>query len=550
MIRPQKIGLLRKSRSKILIVFYLALGMVLLAIVGFRNTFPTSETQSVDTPRTLNRGLVGDPESLNPHYFSSDQAATILRDVGEGLVSISADGELVGGVAKSWELSENGLVYTFRLRADARWSTGIRVTAQDFVSSYQMLVDPGRASSNVRALRAVVNADLIAKGKEEVSTLGVKAVRDDLLEVHLEYPQPYFLQMLSHPSLYPVVGLKGTESRSGQPSGVSNGAYYLDDWTKGSEIILRKNPEYWGAGDVYFETVRYHVVEEGAEFNRFRSGELDITSTVSAEAFSIAKREFSNELKVAPRLGVYYYGYNLDHPVFSKNRNLRKALSLAIDRELLVHKILARGEEPAYGWVPSSISSYTPQSLEELQFSKEARELEARRFYGAAGYGPTTKLKVQLRYNTSDVQRRVALAISAMWRDVLGVETELVNEEFKVLLSNIRDGSATQIFRLSWIGDYNDPQTFLELFESNHAQNLTRYSNAEFDRLLRAARTEASDAVKRRSLLEEAEKIALSDHPVIPLYTYVSKHLVSKNIVGWRPNVLDIHLSKHLRASP
>lgn len=548
MIRPQKIGLLDKLQSSRRQFIHTAIGILFAAIVGVGYFESTSKTdaQFDDKSRTLNRGLIGEPESLDPHQISSDQAAKVLRDTGEGLVSIGANGELTGGVAESWEISSDGLVYRFRLRANAYWSTGRRVTAEDFVKSYWLLVDPNRAAVNVSTLGAVANAESIVDGTLHVSALGVKALRDDLLEVRLKSPQPFFLQLLSHPSLQPILG--DAENLQSHPR-PSNGAYILEDWTKGAEITLKKNPVYWGASNVYFETVKYHIIQEGTEFNRFRAGELDITSTVASEVFSVARREFPDELKVASRLGVYYYGYNLKNPLFSENRKLRKALSLAIDRKLLVQNILARGEKPAYGWVPPGVSDYETQTLEELEFDKVTRELEAKRLYKAAGYGPSVNLTIQLRYNTSDMQRRIAVAIAAMWHEVLGVETDLVSEEFQVLLANIRDGIETEIFRLSWIANYDDPQTFLELFESDHPQNLTRYQNPEFDMLLRAAHEEANDNVKRKSLLEKAERLALSDYPVIPIYFYVSKHLVSDRIIGWSPNVLDIHLSQHLEAS-
>lgn len=495
---------------------------------------------------TVNRGLIGEPESLDHHQFSSDQAAEVLRDTGEGLIALAADGGLVPGVAESWTISDDGLLYRFNIREDASWSNGERITARNFVSTYRSLVDPARAAINANAIQAVKNADEIINGEAEVASLGVSAISDAVLEVELETSTPYFLQLLTHPSLYPVYSSNSNGSGVSRNNRISNGAYILDGWTKGSEITLVKNQRYWNSDNVFFETVKYHIVDEGAEFNRFRAGELDITGTVASGIFSIAQRDYPNELKVSPRLGVYYYGFNLNNPLFTQNLELRRALSLAIDRNLLVEKIVARGEEPAFGWVPPGTFNYESQTISELKLDNQERESLARQQFEAAGYGAKKALKIELRYNESDVQERIALAISAMWREVLGVEVELVSEEFQVLLANIRAQDKTDIFRLSWTGNYNDPQTFLELFESDHPQNLSGYRNTEFDNLIRAAGAEI-DMSKRMSILESAERMAIKDHPVIPIYFYVSKHLVSRRIDGWVPNIMDAHLSQYLR---
>ena len=535
-----------RSEMRSLLLAVTALVTIAISASYFAGIFRVDENIH-NQLSTLNRGLVGEPESLDHHNFSSDQAAEVLRDTGEGLISIASNGDLQPGVAESWTVSDDGLSYQFKIRENCTWSNGSQLTAHDFVGTYRKLVDPSRGAINANAIVSVRNANKIIEGKADVGTLGVLAVDDKTLLIQLENPTPYFLQLLTHPSLFPVFLPSRAGSSSSPTTEITNGAYTIEDWTRGSEISLKKNPKYWDAEKVFFENVRYHIVEEGTEFNRFRAGELDITGTVDSSAFTIAKRDFSEELKVAPKLGIYYYGYNLSNPLFADNVNLRRALSLAIDRSVLVSKITGRGEEPAYSWVPPGTYNYRPQVVSELSLGKQERERRAQEYFAAAGYGPKNTLAFQLRYNKSDVQERTALAISAMWRDILGVQVELVSEEFQVLLSNIRDREVTDVFRLSWTGNYNDPQTFLELFESNHPQNLTGYSNREFDEIILASRTEV-DSAKRRLMLEVAERIALDDYPVIPIYFYVSKHLVRKEIKGWTPNVLDIHLSQHLSA--
>ena len=228
---------------------------------------------------------------------------------------------------------------------------------------------------------------------------------------------------------------------------------------------------------------------------------------------------------------------------------MRKALSMTIDRNVLVEKITGRGEAAAYSWVPPGIDNYEPRLLHYAGLSQDERNAQARRLLAEAGYGPDNPLEIELRYNTSDTQQRIALAIQAMWKENLAVETTLINEEFQVLLSNMRAAEVTQVFRSSWIGDYNDAHTFLSIMESDNPSNMPRYSNEEYDSLMEDA-AEQVDPKYRRGYLEEAERVLLGDHPVIPIYFYVSKHLVKPEVEGWGDNVLDYHYSQHLSLAP
>jgi oligopeptide transport system substrate-binding protein len=327
---------------------------------------------------------------------------------------------------------------------------------------------------------------------------------------------------------------------------VSNGAYVLTGWVPGSLLTLHRNEHYWNRANTAIEEVRYHVQnQETTEYARYRAGELDITSTVPSDNFAQVKKDAGDDLHIAPVLNVYYYGYNMTKPPFRDNPQLRQALSMAIDREQLVEKVTGRGEKPAYSWVPPGVDNYEPTQLSYAALTQEERNQIARTLYAEAGYGPGNPLQLQLRYNTLDTHRKVAVAIQSMWRDVLGLEVELVNEEFQVLLANIRDKEITQVFRSSWTGDYNDAHAFLNIMQSQNAANLPGYASAEFDALLERA-AEQVDPSRRRLYMEEAERVMLADHPVIPIYFYVSKHLVKPRVVGWGDNVLDYHYSQHL----
>jgi len=520
--------------------------LLAVAIVASACTEPGNVGPQVST---LHRGLSSDPESIDPHKARSTQAAEVLRDIGEGLVGYSATGTLVGAAAESWTISDDGLTYTFRIRDNARWSNGDPVTADDFVFSLRRLVDPATAAFYGQAVAAIVNADTILRGEAAPSELGVTATDRNTLVITLQQPTPYMLSLLTHPSTFPVHA--GSLAEHGneftRPENLlSNGAYKLAAWEPSSVLHLARNSQYWNNAETSIDAVSYHILtQEMTELNRFRAGEIDITSSIPPDSFAQVREQYAGQMHIAPYLGVYYYGYNLSKPPFAANASLRQALSMAIDRETLVEKVTGRGETPAYSWVPPGVDNYEPIRFSYAGLSQEERNAAARRLYREAGYSEQLPAEIELRYNTSDTQQRIALAVQAMWAEVLGVRTTLVNEEFQVLLANIREAEVTQVFRSSWIGDYNDAHTFLNIFEAGNPSNMTRFENAQFDKLMREAAAQVTP-LNRRLYLEEAERVLLSEHPVIPLYFFVSKHLVSSRVQGWGDNVLDYHYSQHL----
>ncbi len=522
--------------------------IVLLALIAVLSGCSCSSQP--DAPaNTLQRGTPSDPETLDPHRARSVQAAEILRDLGEGLAGYTASGELVPAAAERWEVSDDGLTYTFHLRDGLKWSNGDPLTAQHFVAGMRRLVNPATAAFYAQMLVDLENARGIVSGDIPVSMLGVEAVDDRTLVMRLVQPTPYLVSLLTHPSTFPVHPASLEEHGDGfaRPGRfVSNGAYVLDAWVPGSLVALRRNPHYWNDDATAIDAVNYHVlVQNTSELNRYRAGELHVTSTVPPDSFAQVRAEYGDQLRIAPYLGVYYYGYNLARPPFAGNLALREALSMAIDREQLAEKILGRGEKPAYSWVPPGVHNYEPVQMSFASLTRDEREMLARARYKEAGYGPDEPLQVEVRYNTNDTNRRIAVAIQSMWRDVLGVEAALINEEFQVLLANMRDATVTEVFRSSWLGDYNDAHTFLGVLQQGNPANMPRYSNEEYDDLMARAAAQV-DPTRRRLYLEEAERVMLADHPVIPLYVFVSKHLVSPAVGGWGDNVLDYHYSQHL----
>ncbi|WP_082989715.1 peptide ABC transporter substrate-binding protein [Woeseia oceani] len=497
----------------------------------------------------LNRGVGPEPESLDPHHTRTTQAHRVQRDLFEGLVGYSADGVLIPAAAERWEVSDDGKRYTFWIRDTARWSNGDPVTADDFVYSFRRLVNPETAAFYGELMIAVKNAPAIIEKKLNADSLGVTALGPKQLQITLDYPVPYFIGQLALVSAYPVHAANIAEhgdsfARAGKL--ISNGAYQLKNWELGSFIELTRNPHYWNNAATQIDRVRHHVtVEASAELYRYRAGELDITAVVPSEAYAQLAKDRPDELRVAPFLGTYFYGFNLMQEKLRDNPKLREALSMAIDRDVLTEKVTARGEQPAWSWVPPGIANYAPQRFSYADLPRAERHAAARRLYQEAGYGADKPLQIEIRYNTAETHERLALAIQSMWQDVLGFEATLINEEFRVLISNIREMRITELFRLSWNGDYNDAHSFLSIFESGNASNLTGYQNPRFDELMQAAAQQV-DPQLRRQYLEQAEREMLDDHPVIPLYIHVSKHLVSPRVQGWQDNVLDFHYSQHL----
>lgn len=504
------------------------------------------EPAAAAAPQILRKGNGAEPETLDPATAEGVQSSHIQRDLFEGLVAEAEDGSLVPGVAERWTVSDDGLVYTFHLRPAARWSNGEAVTAHDFEFSLKRVVDPATGSEYSDNLAPIENAEAIIAGDMPAAALGVRALDAHTLEIRLRGPTPYFLGLLANSSAYavhrPSLERYGAEfTRPGKL--VSNGAYRLAEWVPHSHIRLVRNPHYWDAARVRIDEVWYYPIEDqSAELKRYRAGELDFTYTLPAGQFAWLREHFPDELVVAPWLGSFYLGLNTTRPPFDDER-VRRALALAVDRETLTARVMGTGELPAYGFVPP-VSDYTGQRPEWADWPHARRIAEARRLLAAAGYGPARPLRFELLVNTHETYQRICLAVAAMWQEALGVEATVVNQEWKVYLETRKNRRATQAFRAGWVGDYNDPHAFLELFQSHHRLNDTGFADARYDALLAQAGREG-DPARRRALLEEAERVLLGVQPIIPLYFYVTKRLIKPYVKGWQSNIMDHHYTKY-----
>ncbi|MEO3434151.1 peptide ABC transporter substrate-binding protein [Inquilinus sp. CAU 1745] len=503
---------------------------------------------------TLHRGNAAEPESLDVHRSSGVSESNIQRDIYEGLTAEAADGTIIPGVAESWDVSDDGLVYTFHLRDDAMWSDGTPVTAHDFVAGFRRGLDPETAADYAFMLWPIKNGKAINEGSiTDITQLGAVAIDDRTLEVTLESPTPYFIGLLAHHMAYPVhmPSIEAHPDSFTQPENfVGNGAFVLTEWVPQGHIKLEKNPDFHDAENVSLDAIYYYPTEDQEnELQRFRAGELDITYDVPASQIPWIEENLAEEFHNTVYLGNYFYGINTQIEPFKDNIPLRQAMFLAIDREILTKQITKGGEIPAYGWVPPGIANYEPQQLDEWEaMTQEERNALAVEKYEEAGFSVDEPLDIEILYNTNDNHRNIAIAIAAMWKQTLGINATLRNEEWGTYL-NSRDELQFDVVRAGWIGDYNDPNTFAGYLRGDIGQmNPAGWQNAEYDRLVAEAATE-QDMEARSDLLEEAERIMLSEMPIIPIYYYTQQHLVSSAVSGWEDNIMDRHASRYLSVS-
>ena len=496
----------------------------------------------------LLRGLGAEPDSLDPQKARSVEAQRVLRDICEGLTTLDKSGGVAPGIAKRWQVSADGKTYTFTLRHEARWSNGQPVVGADFVAGLRRLVDPATGSQYAEVVNAIVNASDIVAGHKPPASLGVSAPGPYTVVIRLRNPAPYLPALLAHPSTCPVepVTLANDKDAYARPGNLpSDGAFVLSQWVHGSYIYLRRNRYYWDDSATRLDGVKYLISsDENSELTLYRAGQLDITDVIPRAQYGWIRSHLGNQLHITPELGVYFYGFNLRRAPFKDDAKLRRALSMVIDREQLVHLVLRTGELPAYGWVPPGVAGYTPQSPSWRALPLAQRIAEARRLYAEAGYSAARPLRFVLRYNTGEVHSELAIAIASMWRQALGARVTLRSEGFTSLLQDINRGNV-QMFRSSWIGDYNDAYGFAQYFKSDFGINLTHYDNPAYDTLLDRAAAEV-DPAKRRALLEQAERLMLHDAPVIPIYFYASKHLVKPRVTGWYNNIMNVTYSRSL----
>jgi oligopeptide transport system substrate-binding protein len=413
-------------------------------------------------------------------------------------------------------------------------------------------VDPATASGAADLLRSIVNAPAILRGELPAENLGVRAIDDLTLEIRLSHPVPYFADILTNTVASPVhpssLSPSGGFAKGG--STVSNGPYVLHEFVPGTSITLKRNQHYWNRAAVEFDEVRYEfVADENAEFTRFRSGEVDVTNTVPEQRFQELASAHDPRLQHRPTLSTFYYTLNTDRGPLRGNSALREALSLALDRDAITTSVTRAGQVPAYSLVPEGVWNYEPQAYRWRHDVAADRVARARKLYADAGYSAQRPLRLRLLYNENELVQRVSIAVAAMWKDVLGVETELIQMEFKAYLAARADPSQWDVVRVGWTADYNDASTFLDTMTADSPQNFGRWMSADYARLLAEAAAEA-DPLRRREALQRAESLMLGDYPLLPVYFYVTRRLVQPRIAAPAINPMNRTYSKYFRLAP
>lgn len=526
------------------------LGFLLTACGGGETNVSTGNREGI-----LHFGNGAEPQELDPHIVTGVPEHHIISALLEGLVSKNPKTlEPMPAVAESWSVSDDGKIYTFNLRPNAKWSNGDAVTAEDFVWSWQRGLTPAMGNQYAYMYYAIKNAEAFAKGKiSDFSKVGVKAINHKTLRVELNNATPYFLQLLDHYSLFPVH--RPTIEKFGEPAErgtlwtragtfVGNGPFTLTQWDLNKVIIVEKNPLYWDAKTVKLKGIYFYPTENlTTEERMFRAGQLHYTNSVPVEKIAIYKKENPHLIRVSAYLGSYFYRINtrLEH---LKDVRVRRALAMAIDREAIANKLLKAGQIAAYAITPNNTMGYTADT--DLRYDIA----EARRLLAEAGYPngegfPTT----DILYNTQEDHRKVAVAIQQMWKKSLNINITIQNQDWKVFLDSVSSGNYS-IARAGWIGDYVDPNSFLDMWITDGGVNRTGWSNAEYDRLVLEVAPKAKTVEQRYVALRKAEKMLLDDMPVIPIYTYVSKHLVHPSVKNLSPNLLDTPYYKYIYLEP
>ncbi|MBN3217513.1 oligopeptide ABC transporter substrate-binding protein OppA [Pectobacterium polaris] len=524
-----------------------------MAVSAFAATVPAGVQLAEKQELVRNNGA--EVSSLDPHKIEGVPESNVSRDLLEGLVISDVNGKTVPGVAESWD-NKDFKVWTFHLRKDAKWSNGEPVTAQDFVYSWQRLADPKTASPYASYLQYghLLNIDDIIAGKKSADTLGVKAIDDHTFEVTLSEAVPYFYKLPVYAAMSPVnkAAVEKFGEKWTQPQNwVGNGAYKLKSWVVNEKMVLERNPQYWDNAHTVINQVTYlPIASEVTDVNRYRSGEIDMTyNNLPIELFQKLKKEIPDEVKVNPYLCTYYYEVNNQKPPFNDVR-VRTALRLGLSQDILTNKVKNQGDIPAYGFVPPYIDGLKASVPEWFTWPQAKRNEEAKKLLAEAGYTADKPLTLNLLYNTSDLHKKMAIAAASIWKQNIGVDVKLENQEWKTFLSTRHQGTY-DVARAGWCADYNEPSTFLNSMLSDSSSNTSHYKSKEFDALVAKSLQVKTDE-ERAAVYQQAESQLDKDAVTIPVYYYANTRLVKPYVGGLTGNdpqdnvyVKDLYIIKH-----
>lgn len=499
----------------------------------------------------LHVGNGTEPQGLDPHVVTGIPESNIVGALFEGLaVKNPYTLESEPGVAQSWDISQDGRTITFHLNPEARWSNGDPVTAEDFVWSWQRALNPAMGNQYAYMLYPVQNAEAFATGKlDDFSKVGVQALDPHTLQVQLNARTPYFIQLMDHHSTYPVH--RPTIEKFGKATDrftpwtrveniVGNGPFRLKEWQLNRRISVEKSDTYWDRDRVTLNGIEFYPAENiSSEERMFRVGQLHYTNSVPLDKIPVYRAMDNSPYANAPYLGTYFYLLNTNKPPLDDVR-VRQALSLAVDRKLLNDSVLHGIYFPAYGITPPATLGYEPPKVFDYDVAR-ARQLLAEAGYPDGANWPG----LELIYNTSESHLKIAVALQQMWKEALNIDVTLANQEWKVYLDSV-DQMDFQMARRGWIGDYIDPNNFLDLFLCNGGNNNTGFCDPTYDDMILQQAPQAKTREQRYAIFKAAETRLMEQMPIIPIYTYTSNHLVHPSVRGKPPNLMDYVNYKYL----
>lgn len=495
-------------------------------------------------------GNGGEPSDIDPHGNSGLSDSQIKRTLFEGLVSLNSKTlEVIPGVAESWDISEDGLTYTFTLRKNARWSNGDPVTAHDFVWTWKRGMNPALGNPYAYMFFVFKNAEAYHDGEvTDFSEVGIKALDDHILQFELSGPTPYILHLLVFKTMYPVhrptlEKFNATELLATpwtRPENfVGNGPFVIKDWVVNQVLSVKKSDHYWDRDNIKLNEVHFHAVQSiNAEERMFRAGQLHMTMYLPPEKVEVYRKENNPAFTSFPLYSTYNYAFNVKKPPLDDVR-VRKALAYSVDRKLLTERVMKGGEIPAFAFTPPNELGYVPQAKMPEDVAL------ARQLLAEAGY-PEGKgfPRLTVLYNTLEHHQTIAVVLQQMWKERLGIDVNIQNEDWKVWLESIRLGNF-EISRSGWAGDYLDPNTFLDLHVTGGGNNKSKWSNARYDELIRLA-AQTSNQEERFGYFQEAEAILVEEAPIIPLYTYARNRLIHPSVKNWHDNIMDDYFFKNV----
>ncbi|WP_018085953.1 peptide ABC transporter substrate-binding protein [Desulfurispora thermophila] len=514
------------------ILFGLLVALLMVALLSGCGAKSQEGAKSAAKEQVIRYNVGAEPKTLDPAKATGLPEGTIMMQLFEGLTRYDAKQEIKPGIAESWEISKDGLTYTFKLR-DAKWSNGDPVTAKDFVYSWLRALDPKTASEYAYQLFYIKGAEEYNSGKGKKEDVALKALDDKTLQVTLKAPAPQFLGLTAFQTLYPVhqKTVEGNPNWFADPAKyVSNGPFKMVSWDHNQKIVVEKNPNYWDAGNVKLSKLEIYLIDSiDTAYNMFKTGQLDFQDDVPVQELAALKG--SKELKIVPDASVYFYRFNVTRKPFNDVR-VRKALAMAIDRKTLVEQVTQAGQKPAFAFVPFGFKDADGKDFRENagDFFKEDVE-QARKLLAEAGY-PDGKgfPKVTIMYNTNENHQKIAQAIQQMWKKNLNIEVGLQNVEWQVKLDR-ETKLDYDIARAGWSPDYMDPMSFIDMFVTGGGNNQTGWSNPEYDKLVRQANSSGDQKV-RMEAMHKAEKLLMDEMPVMPIYFYTNPNLIKENIKG------------------